>query len=132
LVVSLLSTLATIPAATAAPADDPEFARVGPELRALYQAHLAARESGRPLVVTDPWIRVVEDRVTIDAVAADGVDELKASLVALGMRSAVSAGRIVSGQLPIAQIRAMAGLPGLGFARAARFTTHNGGSKGAR
>jgi hypothetical protein len=40
------------------------------------------------------------------------------------MQGAVSAGRIVSGQLPISQIPAMAALPELRYARAAMSTTH--------
>ena len=105
------------------PASGDALAKVGPELKALYQAYLAGRRSGQPLVVPNPLIRVVEDRVIVDAVASDGVDELKASLVALDMEQAVSAGRIVSGQLPIAKIPAMAALPSLRFARAAMSTT---------
>jgi len=105
------------------PASGDALAKVGPELQALYQAYLAGRRSGQPLVVPNPLIRVVEDRVIVDAVASDGVDELKASLVALDMEQAVSAGRIVSGQLPIAKIPAMAALPSLRFARAAMSTT---------
>ena len=104
------------------------LAKVGSELRALYEAYRLAQEQGRPLVTPDPTIRVVEDRVIVDAVASGDVEALKARLVALGMQGAVTAGRIVSGQLPIAQIAAMAALPELRFARAAMPTTH--GPKG--
>jgi hypothetical protein len=110
----------------AAPAGDGVLAKVGPELRALYEAHQVAQESGRPLGRLDPAMRVVEDRVIIDAVASGSAEALKGRLVALGMRGAVTAGRIVSGQLPIAQIAAMAVLPELRFARAAMSTTHEG------
>jgi hypothetical protein len=68
-------------------------------------------------------IRVVEDRVIVDAVASGGIDDLRDRLVALGMVGATTAGRIVSGQLPIAQIAAMAALPELRYARAAMSTT---------
>jgi hypothetical protein len=74
----------------------------------------------------------VGDRVVVDAVAADGVDHLKASLVALGMEQAVTAGRIVSGQLPIAKIPEMAALPELRFARAAMSTTQRGSGREVR
>ena len=81
-----------------------------------------AQEQGRPLHVTDPTIQVVEDRVVVDAVASGDVGALRDRLLALGMRSAATAGRIVSGQLPIGQIAAMAALPELRFARAAMST----------
>jgi hypothetical protein len=121
----LLSALLTCDAATAA-ASGEALAKVGPELRALYESDLAARTSGRPLVVTDPTLQIVEDRVVVDAVASDSVSDLRASLVALGMRETATAGRIVSGQIPIAQIPAMAALPSLNFASAARATTQGG------
>jgi len=116
----------------AAPASDGALAKIGPELQALYAAYRAARESGQSLVLPDRTIRVVEDRVIIDAVASGSVEDLKVSLVALGMRGAVTAGRIVSGQLPIAEIPAMAALPSLTFARAARSTTRGRVGEGVR
>jgi hypothetical protein len=103
---------------------DTALAKVGPELQALYAAHRLAQERGHPVVLPDATVRVVEDRVIVDAVASGGVEALKARLVALGMRDAVTAGRFVSGQLPIAQIAAMAALSELRFARAARAATH--------
>jgi hypothetical protein len=63
-------------------------------------------------------VRVIDDRVLVDAVASDDVNALKADLVSLGMQQAVAFGRIVSGQLPISAIPAMAALPSLNFARA--------------
>jgi hypothetical protein len=114
------------PQAGAAPASDPSLAKVGPELQVLYAAYLAAQQSGRRLVSPDASIRLVEDRVVIDAVASADVQDLKAQLVALGMQGAVTAGRIVSGQLPIASIPAMAALSELTFARAAMSAPHRG------
>ena len=108
----------------AASAGDGALAKIGQELQALYQAYRMTQARGQPLILTDPTIRLVEDRVIVDAVASDGVEALKVRLVALGMQGAVTAGRIVSGQLPIAQIAAMAALPELRFARAAMSTTH--------
>jgi hypothetical protein len=124
--------LTLVPGVAAAPASDGALAKVGPELRALYEAYRAAQQSGRPLVLPDHTIPIVGDRVIVDAVASDSVAELKLSLVALGMQEAVTAGRIVSGQLPIAQIPAMAALPSLTFARAARSTTHDRAGGGIR
>jgi hypothetical protein len=106
--------------------------KLGPELIALYDAYLAASTSGRPLVVPDPALQIVEDRVVVEAVATDDVADLKAGLAALGMRGAVTAGRLVSGQLPIVQIPAMAALPGLRFARAAMMAPRGGAGQGAR
>jgi hypothetical protein len=120
----LLALLLVLPmSAVDALAHDGALAKLGPELRALYEAYRVARESGRAVVSPDPAMPVVEDRVLIDAVAAGDVGELKRSLVDLGMREAVTAGRIVSGQLPIVAIPAMAALAQLRFARAARSTT---------
>ena len=106
----LLSALLTCEAVTAV-ASGEALAKVGPELRVLYESYLAARTSGRPLVVPDPSLQIVEDRVVVDAVASAAVGDLEAGLIALGMRGTVTAGRIVSGQIPIAQIPAMAALP---------------------
>jgi|SRR5882724_11154460 len=124
---ALLMSLTPSPGVAAAPDSDDALAKVGPELRALYEASRAARESGRPLVLSDPTIRVVEERVTIDAVASGSVEDLKVHLLALGLRQVATAGRIVSGQLPIDQIPMMAALPSLKFAQAARSTTNRAG-----
>jgi hypothetical protein len=110
-------------AVVGAASPDSALANVGPELRALYEAYLAARERGTSLTLPGSMLQIVEDRVVVDAVASDSVEALRSRLVALGMRGAVSAGRMVSGQLPIAQIAAMAALPELRFARAAMATT---------
>jgi hypothetical protein len=104
--------------------DDEALAKVGPELRALYEAYRTAREQGRPLVVSNPLLQIVDDRVVVDAVASGDVGALKEKLVALGMRRVATAGRIVSGELPISQIAAMSALPELRFARAAMSMTH--------
>jgi len=120
----LAVSLTFVPPSSAAPSTNDTLAKVGPELQALYEAFRTARAQGRPLSLPDPSLRVVGDRVIVDAVASGDVEELKSKLIALGMRGAVSAGRIVSGQLPIGQIAAMAALPELRFARAAMATTH--------
>jgi hypothetical protein len=116
----------------AAPSDDAALAKVGSELRALYRAYVAAQASGRALVPPDPAIPIVDDRVVIDATASADVEVLKAGLVALGLREVATAGRIVSGELPIAAIPAMASLVSLRFARAAQFTTHDRAIRGVR
>jgi hypothetical protein len=97
------------------------MSKIGPELISLYEqysAYVASHNAGT-FRSADPLVRVVDDRVVIDAVAADDVNVLRADLVALGMQQAVAFGRVVSGQLPISAIPAMANLPSLNFARAA-------------
>jgi hypothetical protein len=128
-VVLLVSLFALYPAG-AAPDGAEALTKVGPELRALYGAYRMAQEQGGPLHVTDPTIQVVEDRVVVDAVASGDVGALRDRLLALGMRSAAIAGRIVSGQLPIGQIAAMAALPELRYARAAMSTNRGGRTNG--
>jgi hypothetical protein len=121
---AFLTSLTLVASAGTAPADDTALAKVGPELRALYGTYRTAQELGRPLHLTDPSIQVVEDRVVVDAVASGDVGALRDRLLDLGMRSVATAGRIVSGQLPISQIAAMAALPELRFARASMAISH--------
>lgn len=127
----LLTPILLPPLSAAAPATGP-LAKVAPDLQALFEAYEVAQRDGRSLILPDPTMPVVEDRVTIDAVASESVEALKSRLVGLGMRGAATAGRMVSGQLPISQIAAMAALPELRFARAARSMTHRGRSGDVR
>lgn len=120
------------PGGEASPSRDGVMTKLAPELQALYEAYRVARESGRPVVSPDPAIPIVEDRVIVDAVASGDAGELKRRLVDLGMREAVTAGRIVSGQLPIAAIPAMAALAELRFARAAMSATQRSKSSCVR
>jgi len=113
----------------ASPSDD-TLRKVGPELRSLYRAFRAGQQTGSALILPNPRMRVVEDRVVIDAVASDSASDLRVQLVALGMQRAEMAGRIVSGEMPIAEIPAMAALPSLRFARAAMTAPHGGGGDG--
>lgn len=95
--------------------------KIGPELVALYDEYSSYLASGKTGVFksSNPLVRVVVDRVIVDAVASGDADVLKSNLEALGMQQAVAFGRIVSGQLPILAIRSMAELPSLNSARAA-------------
>ena len=102
------------------------MAKISPELRALHEAYLSAQRNRTPLPPRDPLVPVIDDRVIIDASASGDVPALQADLVALGMREAVSAGRIVSGQLPISAIGSLATLPTLQFAWPAAAATHRG------
>lgn len=97
------------------------MSKVAPELIALhdeYSSYLASR-SARPFQPADPLVRVIENRVVVDAVASGDVNLLKSDLISLGMQQAVAYGRIVSGQLPISAIPAVVALTSLQFARAA-------------
>jgi len=105
---------------------DGAMQKISPELLALYDAYLAAQRRGIPFTVNDPLVRVVDDRVMVDAVASSSVAALETDLSSLGMRETVSAGRILSGQLPIASIAAVASLQSLRFVRAAASGTHGG------
>jgi hypothetical protein len=129
LVVSL--TLAACIGRPAAAVGSP-LTKVSPELQRLYAAYRAAQQTGTPLVFDDPSVPVSDGQVTIDAVASGDVDDLKNDLVALGLDHAASAGRIVSGRLPISAIAAMAALPTLRFARAAMAIHQGGGGPGVR
>jgi hypothetical protein len=71
-------------------------------------------------------VRLVGDRVAIDATAADDVDDLTVELIGLGMVDAVAFGRIVSGHLPISSISKLATLKSLRFARPAAAITNVG------
>jgi hypothetical protein len=90
-----------------------------------YFAYLA-QGGGAALTPSNPLLRVSEGRVVIDAVASGDVHALQADLEALGMHGAVVFGRIVSGQLPLAAINALAALASLQFARPAYATTNVG------
>ena len=105
------------------------MSKVALELTALYDeysSYLASHKAGA-FRSADPMVRVVDARVVIDAVASGDVSVLKFDLVSLGMQQAVAFGRIVSGELPISAIPAMAALPSLNFARAATGLTQGGG-----
>jgi len=95
--------------------------KVGSELIALYDEYSSYLASGKRGVFkpSNPLVRVVDDRVIVDAVASDDVNVLRSNLEGLGMQQAVSFGRVVSGQLPIRAIPSMAELSSLNFARAA-------------
>ena len=105
------------------------MSKVAQELIALYDEYSSylASHNARAFQPADPLVRVIDDRVVVDAVASGDVNVLKADLVSLGMQQAVAFGRIVSGQLPISAIPAMAALPSLNFARAASGVTQKGG-----
>jgi uncharacterized repeat protein (TIGR01451 family) len=107
---------------------DPRLAKLTQPLIDLHEQHLArsAQGSAAPLRPSSPLVKLVEDYVVVDAVAAGDGRALKDELEALGMRNAVVFGRVVSGQLPVSAIAAAADLRSLKFAREAAATTHAG------
>jgi hypothetical protein len=120
--VSLVSTVNCSPlAAQRTGGDGGRVSKLGPELVSLYDEYSSYLESrkGGTFRSADPLVRVIDDRVVIDAVASGDMNVLKTDLESLGMQQAVARGRILSGQLPISAIPAMAALPSLNFARGA-------------
>jgi hypothetical protein len=105
----------------AATAKAERTSKIAPELIALHDEYSSHLNSGsrEPFRSTNPLAQIVDGRVVIDAVASGDAAVLQADLVAIGMQDSVSFGRIVSGQLPIASISALATLSSLTFARAA-------------
>jgi hypothetical protein len=93
-------------------------AKVSADLLALHEAYRSARQGGAEFRPQNPLLRIVDDRVLIDAAATDDVRALESDLVGLGMRHAAAFGRVVSGELPIAAIPSLDTLRSLAFARA--------------
>jgi hypothetical protein len=79
---------------------------------------------------SNPYLRVVDGLVVIDAVASGEGKDLLADLEALGLQNGATFGRMVSGQLPIEAIDDLAGLDSLKFARPAYASTHGKSPKG--
>jgi len=106
--------------------------KVGQELLALYNEYSAfvASSKGEKFQSANPLVRLVGDRVVIDATASGEAAVLKADLQALGMQQTVAFGRIVSGELPIRSIPAMGRLESLNFARAASSSLNSPGETG--
>jgi hypothetical protein len=94
---------------------DGPLARAGLDLLLLYHEYRAASTDGVDSTFTPRVadVRTKHGRVGIEAVAADSARALLEDLRALGLTGGVTAGRLVSGWLPIAQIPAMARLSSL-------------------
>jgi len=91
--------------------------KVSGDLLSLHESYEEARRRGIDFRSDSPTLRVVDDRVAIDATAIGDVGVLEADLVRLGLRSPASFGRVVSGELPITSIPALETIPSLAFAR---------------
>src|SRR5262249_3698929 len=109
--------------ASAQPGKDGRMAKMTHSLAALHEQYIALAQMAQGSAVSfrsnDPLVRVVNDRVVVDAIASGNVATLKSDLMFLGMGDAVAFGRIVSGHLPIWAIPAAAALASLQFAHPA-------------
>jgi hypothetical protein len=99
-----------------APAEKPST-KISHDLLALHESYLESRRRGVEFHPASPQLRVVDDRVVINATAAGDAGALEADLVKLGLQHAASYGQVVSGEFPIAAIPALDALPSLRFAR---------------
>lgn len=106
---------------------DGPLAKAGLDLLVLYHEYRAFQQHGedafRPSV---SGVRVRNGRVSVDAIATDGAEHLRADLEALGLTDAATAGRIVSGQLPIDSIPGLATVETLRGVAPSRMRTHSG------
>ena len=101
--------------------------KVGTVLSALHEDYTShqSQGDGTNFESENPLVRIVEDRVVIDAVASGDASVLRADLEALGMQKASGFGRMVSGQLPIRAIADADALDSLQFARPAGAATRD-------
>jgi subtilisin family serine protease len=86
----------------------------------LAAAYGLGQPQGRPAARrTDPRVRIVEDRVIVEAIAAGDTGRLQADLAALGARNVVGFGRVVSAEVPLRRLGDLPGLASLHWVRPA-------------
>jgi len=110
---------------------DGPLAKVGLDLLLLYHEYRAYRRCGDAEPPFSPSVRGAQVRnghVTIDAVAATSATQLRVDLAALGLIDAATAGRVVSGRLPIEQVPALAQIESLRGVVLPRATTQERGA----
>ena len=111
---------------------DGVMARVGLDLAMLYHEHRDFNQRGGAAVLKRAFqssrklLRVKDEKVVIDAVAAGDVDQLARQLEALGLENSAVFGRMVSGWLPIAALERASRLGALKLARSASAMTRAG------
>ena len=105
--------------------NNPLAVKVGHELAQVYEEF-----QGQTSLINRPILRFNEneDRVAIDAIAAEDAATLLKDLEALGLEDAASFGKVVSGWLPMAAIEQMAQLSSLNHARPSYAPITNVGS----
>lgn len=127
ILVALLSTISgcTLAGSHAVTPASESSPKISPELSALYHEYSSQPVPKRqqPFRSSNVLVRIIDDRVLVDAVASGDVNALKEDLVELGLREGVSFGRMISGQLPISSIPSLGKLSSLRFARASAATT---------
>jgi len=101
--------------------------KISADLLALYAAYQDAKQHGVDFRPGNPTVRIVDDRVLIDAAASRDAQQLQTDLAALGLQHGAAFGRMVSGQLPIAVIPELAKLESLAFARSTSPVTRPAG-----
>lgn len=94
---------------------DGPLAKAGLDLLVLYHEYRAFKKRNRDATFTPSGagLQVTNGHVTIDAIATDSAEALQTDLQALGLKRAATAGRIVSGRLPIGRIPELAELRSL-------------------
>jgi len=99
---------------------DGPLSRVGHSLAWMHRAFEAHRTRGKSassFISPVPGVRVRDAWVSVDAIARENAASLLADLQALGLRNGATAGRLVSGQLPVSSIDEAAALETLHSAR---------------
>ena len=86
-------------------------------LHRAYEVHRAQGKSASTFTSPVPGIRTRDGRVAVDAIARTDAGSLLADLRRLGLRNGATAGRLVSGQLPLSVIDEAARLETLHSAR---------------
>lgn len=108
------------------------MSKVGADLAKLHRQHQtfilqkSLRTKRGTLVPSNPMLKIVDNKVVIDAVAAENSETLLRDLEALGLVNGARYGFTVSGHLPLESIQALAKLKSLQFARPAMAMTRVG------
>jgi hypothetical protein len=104
---------------------DGPMAKAGLDLALLYFRFLQAEEEAGEFDPGDGYQLMKDGRVVVDAIAQSGSTKvLREELSELGARNVASAGRVVSGALPIKQIPEASALSVLRSMQPARARTH--------
>lgn len=105
---------------------DGPLAKAGLDLLLLYHTYQAKGTDGiQAFAQSDAGMRIQNGHVTIDAIAADEPEALQADLETLGLTNAASAGRMVSGRVPIEKIPELAALSTLRSVQPSRVQTRS-------
>jgi hypothetical protein len=108
---------------------DGPLAKAGLDLLLLYHQHQASASTDGMRAEPDApttagGMQVRNGRVVVDAIAAESASALQEDLETLGLTDGATAGRLVSGQFPIAKIPDLARLESLRSVRPSRARTH--------